>query len=50
MIGILLLLIMYRNPYKDFALVISGLTYDDLERSDQGHMNFNRLYLRNDGR
>ena len=41
---------MYMNPYNDFALVISDLTYDDLERSDQGHMNFNRLYLGNSAR
>ena len=46
MIGIQLPLIMYRNSYED-RMVISDLTYDDLERSDQGHMTFHRLYLRN---
>ena len=40
MIGIWLPLIMYRNSYEEYRMVISDLTYDDLDRSDQGHMTF----------
>ena len=43
MIGIWLPLIMYRNSYEDYRMVISDLTYGDLARSDQGHMTFHRL-------
>ena len=31
MIGIWLPLIMYRNSYENYRMVISNLTYDDLE-------------------
>ncbi len=38
MLGIWLLLIMYRKSYEGIPLVILDLTYDDLEISNQGHM------------